>query len=476
MFKDLREFIEQIQEMGELRIFEGVDPDLELGTINELMTKPGAPALLFDKIKGCEPGYRIVSNLVASHNRVALLLGMPAESTPMEMVKEWRRRTKEGFKPVPPKEVETGPVKENILTGDEVDLFKFPVPLWHEDDGGRYIGTGDIVITKDPEEGWVNAGTYRVQMHDKNTATVQIDDNHHGNTMRQKYWDMGKPCPTAVVCGMDPTLLYVGGLGVPWGISEYDYAGWMKNQPIEVVRGETTDLPIPATAEIVLEGEMVPPEEETRVEGPFGEYCGYYASHAAPEIVFRVKSILHRNNPILLGDPPYRVWPIYVWGRNIAKAALIWDQIETTVPWIKGVWVIEEATVGAPVVSIRQMYGGHAKAAGTAAQAAVDGLTRFVIVVDDDIDPSNISDVIWALGTRWDPANGIDVLQRTTSNIKDPLLTADQRKRNDLYTSTAIITACKPFGWIDEFPKTIKASDELIAKTKKKWGDLLNWS
>ena len=107
--------------------------------------------------------------------------------------------------------------------------------------------------------------------------------------------------------------------------------------------------------------------------------------------------------------------------------------------------------------------------------ALIDG-GQIADVVDDDIDPSNISDVIWALGTRWDPANGIDVLQRTTSNIKDPLLTADQRKRNDLYTSTAIITACKPFGWIDEFPKTIKASDELIAKTKKKWGDLLNWS
>jgi 4-hydroxy-3-polyprenylbenzoate decarboxylase len=218
---------------------------------------------------------------------------------------------------------------------------------------------------------------------------------------------------------------------------------------------------------------MVPPEVETRMEGPFGEYCGYYASHASPEVVFRVKSILHRNDPILLGDPPFRVWPIYWWGRNIARAAVMWDRIETTVPGIEGVWVIEEATVNVPVVSIKQMYAGQAKDAGIAAKAAYNGLTRFVIVVDEDIDPSNLSDVIWALGTRWDPATGIDILLKTTTNIKDPLLTAEQRKQNNLYTNVGIITACKPFGWIDQFPKTIQSSKQLRERVEEKWADLL---
>jgi len=468
MFNDLREFISQAEELGECRLIEGADWDLEIGTIAELMAKRGSPLLLFDKIKDYPAGYRVVANLVTSPRRVSLLLGLPEKETPMELVKAWREKTKGDFKPIPPVEVGSGPVKENVHTGKDVNLYEFPTPRWHELDGGRYIGTGCAVITRDPDSDWINLGAYRVQIHDENTATIRIDEGHHGDTMSRKYWAKGLPCPAAVACGQDPLVLHAAGLQLPAGLAEYDYAGWLRNRPVEVVRGETTDLPIPATAEIVLEGEMVPPETETRIEGPFGEYTGYYAGHKAPVAAFKVKSICHRNDPILLGYIPVGSWPFYWWDKNIPRAALMWDMIDKMVPGVKGVWIIDEAGTMMPVISVQQQYAGQAKEAAMVA-ATFSGLCRFIIVVDDDIDPSNLSEVIWALGTRCDPETGIDIVRGTLSNIKDPLISPEKRDRNDMTTSTAIVMACRPYGWIEEFPPSLKSSPGLLQKTREKW-------
>lgn len=474
MFNDLREYIDQVEKLGECRVIEGADWDLEIGAITELAARPNTPLLLFDKIKGYEPGYRVVTNMAASNRRVCLLLGLPEAESGMELVRAWRHKTKEGFKPVPPMEVKTGPVKENVLTGRDVDLLKFPAPRWNEFDGGRYIGTGCMVITRDPDEGWVNLGTYRVQIHDKTTATIDIDHGQHGAIMRQKYWDKGLPCPTAVSLGQDLTLFLAAYMKFPWGISEYDYAGWLRHKPVEIVRGETTDLPVPSTAEIVLEGEMVPPEIETRTEGPFGEFCGYYAGTAKPVAAFRVKSILYRNEPILQGNPVRRIEPMYGFGRNIISAARLWDTVAAQVPGVKGVWMIEDAGLPIPVISIEQQYAGQAKEAALAAKVATRGLVgRFIIVVDDDIDPSNISEVIWALGTRCDPATSIDIIKEVHTTMRDPLILPEKRRLNEFTTSSALIMACKPYHWIKEFPRTNQSSSELLEKTKDKWGKLI---
>lgn len=468
MFNDLRDFITKAQEIGECRVFEGADWDVEIGTITDLMAKAESPLLLFDNIKGYPSGYRVVTNLVTSSKRVSLLWGLP-EGSPIEMVKAWREKTRSGFKPVPPVMIKTGPVKENVLTGKDVDLFKFPSPKWHERDGGRYIGTGTLVVIRDPEEGWVNLGTYRVQIHDKTTCTIEIDEGHHGDTIRRKYWAKGLPCPAAVCCGQEPVLYYTGAMQVPYGTSEYDYAGWLRGKPVEIVTGATTDLPIPATAEIVLEGEMVPPEVETRIEGPFGEYTGYYAGHPAPMAAFRVKSILHRNDPILLGNPPLASLPFYWWDRNVPRACLMWEMIDKLVPGVKGVWIHESAGMPLPVISIEQKYAGQAKEAAMVAKT-FGAFCRFIIVVDDDIDPSNIHEVLWALGTRCDPELGIDIIRDAATNIKDPLIPPEKRARHDLAVPMAIIMACKPFGWIDKFPYTLKGSPEVVKKIKDKWG------
>ena len=173
MFNDLREFLKRAEEMGQINRIEGADWNLEIGSITELQQSvPNAPLLLFDKIKGYKSGYRIITDFVNTELLVDLAMGFPLESRGVDLVRNWRDRFKDGIQPISPVEVKSGPIMENIHTGDEVDLFEFPTPKWHDMDGGRYIGTGDLIIQKDPDTGWVNMGTYRVQIHDKNTATI----------------------------------------------------------------------------------------------------------------------------------------------------------------------------------------------------------------------------------------------------------------------------------------------------------------
>src|SRR5581483_9157447 len=155
-----------------------------------------------------------------------------------------------------------------------------------------------LIITRDPEEDWVNAGTYRVMVHDRDTAGIYIQSNNHGSIHMRKYFARNQPCPVAICLGAHPLLFAMGSNGIPRGTCEYDFAGGVAGRPLEVVNGPITGLPIPAGAEIVLEGEILP---DLRLEGPFGEFHGYYASGARPEPVIRVKAVYHRHNPILLG-------------------------------------------------------------------------------------------------------------------------------------------------------------------------------
>jgi UbiD family decarboxylase len=480
MFDDLREFIHKADELGECQIVEGADWDLELGAITEMMVAtPHAPLLLFDKIVGYEAGYRVASNIFTSLRRTGLGLGidLPEDARGVDLVRLYREKIRHGLKPVPPVEVTTGPVKENILTGDDVNLFKFPTPKWHELDGGRYIGTGSMTITRDPDEGWVNLGTYRVQIHDESTIAVNIVPGHHGDLMRRKYWDKGQGCPAVVICGQEPLLFAAGQFELPWGVSEYEYAGGLKDQPIVVTRGVSTDLPIPATAEIALEGEMLPPEVETRPEGPFGEWPGYYAKGITDQPVMKVTAILHRHNPIIQGCPPFAKPSAYSVGKHIQISAGLWDELDQQMPGVKGVWNFEEGAVRSLiVVSLQQMYGGHAKQAGLLVASSSRAMTtgRFVIVVDEDIDPSNTSEVLWALGTRVEPDTAIEIVRGCWGYGSNPALPPERRLRGDYTHSIAIILACRPYEWIKDFPPTVKSSPELLNRTREKWSWLFS--
>lgn len=476
VYKDLRDWLEIVESIGELKTIEEADWNLEMGTLAELVARESqgpVPAVLFDNIKDYPRGYRALFAQNASFKRMALDLGLPMSLDGLDLVRAFREKLA-AHKPIPHQVVSQGPILENVLSGKDVNLLKFPVPLMHELDGGRYLGTACLVVTQDPDEGWVNFGTYRGMVQDEKSMSLYISPGKHGRIQIEKYFERKKPCPVAISVGQDPVLFMVSGNEIDYGVSEYDYAGGLKGSPIEVVKGKATGLPIPARAEIVIEGFLDP--EERRKEGPFGEWTGYYASSTRPEPVVRVENIYHRNDPILCCARPGRPPSDYSLAKCFVKSALIWDQVERAgVPDVRGVWC-HEAGGGRllNIISIKQRYPGHAKQAAVVASQVHAGayLGRYVIVVDDDIDPTSTFDVLWAVSTRSDPAESIDIIRRCWSGPLDPRIQPGKKGFN----SRAIIDACRPFEWMKDFPPVAESTPELKKKVYDKWRKVLRGS
>ena len=475
MFDDMRSFLSALEEKEKLRKINGAHWDLEIGTIHEIVSDKQWPALLFDEIPGYPKGYRIATNLLNFKLAQKLALGLDEAMTDMEVIRHWKEKMK-NFTPVPPEEVNEGPIFENIRTGEEVDLFTFPTPKWHEQDGGRYIGTGAITITKDPDEGWINCGTYRVMIHDSRTLSFYISPGKHGRMMREKYWEKGESCPVVVCFGQDLLLYTLSTIALPWGVSEYDVTGYLKGKAIKVVRGRATGLPIPATAEVAVEGFSPPPSEDSRLEGPFGEWTGYYASGRKKEPVIQVKNLYFRNNPIIFGQPPVKP-PAYFWFPiPIHTAATLWDQLEKAgAMGIKGVYVHGPGNRVIGVISLKQSYPGHSRQVGTLAAAFLHGGSctgRYIITVDEDIDPSNLDEVLWAVSTRVNPQRAITIVPGFLTSGLDPTLSPEERQRKELTTAKVFIDACWPFHWKDAIPPIIRSSEELRKQVMAKWKEL----
>lgn len=470
-YTDLRDFLRQIDTFGELVKIDGVDWDIEMGGVIEMVARaePRNPsAVLFDNIKGYPRGFRVTSGATNSPRRLALLLGLPTPSHPLDVVIAYRERLRKDFRLIPPKIVERGPVFENVQRDDQVNIFKFPVPKLHARDGGRYIGTDDLVIMRDPDTGWVNAATYRVQAHDHNTAGLNITPGHQGLTILQKYAAKGQPCPVVVCCGHDPLLFLAASSAIAYGTSEFDYAGGQKGRPYEVVESELHRLPIPADAEIALEGEI--PLDASRPEGPFGEFTGYYASGTRDEPTIHVRRVYHRDDPILTVACPMRPPSDFMAATSMMYSGSLWNEMEQAgMTGIKGVW-IHWATRMFCVISIKQAYPGHAQQAAMLASSCKSGVFfgRYTVVVDDDIDPSDMDAVLWALGTRTDPATDIDIVRQTWSTKVDPMYVAPSQ------SSRALINACRPWEKLGSFAPVAEGSPEFRQQIIKKWGGLLN--
>ncbi|MEE8449864.1 MAG: UbiD family decarboxylase [Thermodesulfobacteriota bacterium] len=468
VFHDLREYAEELEKLGELRVLPGVHWDLEIGRITTILCqKEDQPVVLFDQIADYPKGYRVLVNPIGSKRTLALCLGIPYMESYIDILNAWRKKLKT-LKPIPPKVVTDGPVLENVQEGKDVNLWKFPVPKWNTLDGGRFIGTGSVTILRDPDEGWVNLGTYRVMVHDESKAGFFIAPGRHGSIIREKYFAQGQKCKVSISCGQDPQIFMVSSMEIPYRMPEYDFTGGLKGEPIEVIESDYSGLPIPARAEIVIEGEAS--MEETLEEGPFGEWPGYYGSGARQDLVIRVKRILHRNDPILLGVPPGK--PPWSTNRvtNFNRSAMLWDEMEGAgVPDIKGVWCHPSAAGRMfIVVAIKQRYPGHARQAGLLASSCQAGgnVGRYTLVVDEDIDPTNTDDILWALSSRSDPADDIEIIRRCWSTPLDPLV----RKGAPSLNTRAIIDATRPYEWMDEFPPVVGFPPEELAETLNKWG------
>ncbi len=468
-YADLREFIDRLEAEGQLRyVDKEVDWNLELSHVAKLNEEQqgGGSALLFSNVKE-HPGRRVFTSALTARERLALALEMPLDTSLMNLSQEWVDRIQNNR--VQPEVVSSGACQENVLAGDDADLGTVPAPWFYPGDGGRYLGTGGFLITKSLRTGRHNLGTYRAMIGDKNRLCIYMIKAKDGEIDFRDYIEAGIPMPVAYISGTDPTLFMCASTLFGLDESEYDVAGALRGKPVDVVKATTSDLLVPATSEYVVEGEIVP--GETMPEGPFGEYTGHYSGKGDEEQYFiRVKAITHRNDPILwattVGRPTTDTHMIM----GVNRTASLWNDLkQMQIPGIKAVYG-PPASAGRMlvIISMSPMYHGHSTQVGLAAFASVTGNygLKTVILVDDDIDPENMDQVMYALSFKYQPEFGTQILRRGRSTPLDPSLPRSDR----FMTSRIIIDCTTPYEWGEaDRPHRIYLDDDMAGHVRANW-------
>lgn len=472
-FDDLREFISKVEEIGELKRISGADTRSDIGPITEILAwSREHPMVLFEEI----PGYsnsRVAVHAYDSYKRMQLLYGFPDGMKGKDLVTWWKARL-DNYQPVPPEVVRAGPVMENVQEGEAIDLQLFPAPIWHAEDAAGYLATGGASVMRDPDTGKLNIGTYRGMVYDRETLGHHLAGGHDGQVIRDKYFERGENCPIVVSLGNEPAFSLAAAENLRFDRDELEYCGFIRRAPVQVVSGPITGLPFPAHAEVVLEGEIVhPAREPKRVEGPWGEGLGYYAA-GFPQPPIKVRAIYYRSNPIILGEPTLRFKDRGTAG-GFTTTARRWHMLEQSgLGGIQGVGQVGPFLV----ISIKQQYAGHVmRVADYAMTGLGDRPPRYLVMVDEDIDPSNQALVMWALNSRVDPASQVHLQRDRWCNAINPAgLTHQKRSIEDYTLGTMIIDACKPYRWRHDWDKMFKLSDipeDLRKQTADKWKDVL---
>ncbi|MDE2228699.1 MAG: UbiD family decarboxylase [Alphaproteobacteria bacterium] len=476
--RDLREWLSRVEQIGELiRVREPVDPDQEMSAISYLVAKQQpSPAVLFERARGFA-GSRIPAKLLwnilgPSLRRIALTLEEPPDTPTVELI----RRVKDKLKRrVPPHEVSANeaPVYENTITGRQIDLEELPIPKHWPLDGGRYAGTADAVITRDPDSGYLNVGTYRMMLQGKSKVGLYLSPGKDARLHITRAWQQGKSIEVAAAWGIDPLFMLVGSQTFPKNISEYEFAGGIKGEPIPVVRGKTTGLLLPANGELVIEGIIRP--NSVKAEGPFGEFPGYYGRPEAGCPLVDVTAVHYRSSPVLtnalMADYPSCEQSGFF---SVIRSAKIWDDLDKLgIPGIRGVYSHPAAAggFGMTVISIEQRHAGHA-AQVLALAAQVPGgayYTKWIIAVDEDIDPTDMNQVIWAMASRCNPIDDIDILRNTWSTWLDPTQNPPEKRP---YGSKALINACKEHRYLPVFSKRTALRESVYEKVGSRWKEL----
>jgi len=401
--KDLRGFLAAIGPTGDLlQIDDQVDWDQELSGIGRLSCERNGPAFQFNNIKDYA-GWRMVANPVATWRRYAVALGLPADTSVRRLYEFYAEREQQS---IPPVTVKSGPCKEVVIPGDKIDLFDLPVPMVHEGDGGRYLGTWDLVVSKDANSDWVNWGMYRFMVHNERLLTgYPRPTSHLGKMFLDGYVPAGRPMPIAIVIGADMPSHLAATATFRIGGSEAELAGGLGQRPIELIKCETSDLYVPASAEMVIEAEVFP--DRVAQEGPYGEYPGYRSGEMGNALCARVTTITHRRDPILTLDTT-GFMDSSACNTSISGAIAIKRRLEKHGIEVVDVYVPPESGVHMAIVSVR-------KGGGAVAQKIVEVLTARralmskVIVVDDDVDVFNMAAVIHAFSTKCHPERGVHV-------------------------------------------------------------------
>ena len=489
--KDLREFIALIESKGQLaRVPAAVDPELEIGEVTDRVSKQVGPGLLFENPIDRETGKRysmpVAINLMGSYDRMAWAMGVDAETgtwkdldavgrrlmdkLPLDMPASMKGKLDVlmGLKDLAgagAKEVKKAPVQEVVLRGGDVDLGSLPVLKTWPEDGGRFI-TLPLVVTADPK-GKLNVGMYRMQVFDRNTTGLHIHQHHDGaRNMRDHFAAGNTRMPVSVALGADPVTIFAATAPVPPIIDEYLFAGIVRGESVEVVKCVTNDLLVPAHAEIVLEGYVE--AGETRWEGPFGDHTGYY-SLADDFPVFHCEAITMRKDAIypatIVGRPPME--DCYL---GKATERLFLPVIRAMMPEVIDYDLpLEGVFHNCAIFQIRKEFAGQAfRVMDFAWSMGQMMFTKFVIVVDADVDCHDYSQVAWRCFNNVDPSRDILI-------SKGPLDRLDHSSNFESFGYKMGIDATKPIageGHEREWPDSLEMSAEVKARVDALWDEL----
>ncbi|MCP5141401.1 MAG: 4-hydroxy-3-polyprenylbenzoate decarboxylase [Gammaproteobacteria bacterium] len=434
-YKDLRDFIEQLEARGELkRIRAEVDPNLEMTEIADRTLRAGGPALLFENPKGSD--VPVLANLFGTPERVALGMGEESVEALREVGKtlaflkepEPPKGMKDAWEKLPifaqvrnmaPKVVRSAPCQQEVIDGDAVDLSRYPIQTCWPGDAGPLITWG-LVVTRGPHKERQNLGIYRQQVIGKNRVIMRWLA-HRGGALDFREFQKanpGEPFPIAVVLGCDPATILGAVTPVPDTLSEYAFAGLLRGGKTEVVKCQLSDLQVPASAEIVLEGHIYP--DDMAEEGPFGDHTGYY-NEVDSFPVFTVERITQRRQPIYhstyTGRPPDE--PAVL---GVALNEVFVPILQKQFPEIVDFYLPPEGcSYRVAVVSMKKQYPGHAKRVMLGVWSFLRQFmyTKFVIVTDDDVNVRDWRDVIWAMTTRMDPGRDTTIIENTPIDYLD---------------------------------------------------------
>ncbi|CAE6816760.1 UbiD-like decarboxylase [Paraburkholderia aspalathi] len=418
-FKDLRDYLGLLKTLGDVESIDfSVSPILEAAAFTRRSTEQRRPAPLFENVEGASPGFRLLGaagalSSIPDHPlaRVALSLGLPHDISARDLVEHMVKANQ--APPIPPKVVDsaTAPCKQNILLGPDATLDRFPVPMVHPADGARYVNTWGVIVAKTPDGRWTNWSISRVMMLDGRHMTGLVLPQQHIGMVWKEWAELGQPMPYAIVLGGDPGVTMIGGMPVPDNVDEVALLGAIYGEPVEVVKCETVDLHVPAGAEIVIEGYVSPKRDAT--EGPYAEFHGWALDETSPEPIFSIEAITYRDNPI---------WPLSATGRPaddsqvgpaIGVSAELTALLQSAGLPVNVAWLLVDTACTWMIVTVRRDWRNALPGIETSELVHRIGTTMstnrvgrmcpVTYVFDDDIDPSNTSDVLWALGTRVHP-------------------------------------------------------------------------
>ena len=477
-FRSLGEFLQALEAKGDLlRIKTPISRDLQVTEITQRVLRRDGPALLFESVTGS--GYPVVTNLLGSLRRLSLALGdadLSSTASRVEALSHLRppaglagavkdlsgtMETLSLLRSLAPKRVRSGPCQE--VEEEKVDLDRWPILKCWPKDGGRTV-TFPIVITSNPETGESHAGIYRLQQYGLDTLGFHAQIHRVGANNLRRWAARGERMPVAVAIGADPVTLFSALAPVPEGISKFAFSGFLRREPVDLVKARTADLDVPAEAEVVFEGYVDPTEQ--RLEGPFGDHTGYYSA-PEPFPVLHITRVTHRERPVYLttvtGKPPTED---AVLGKAVERIFL--PVVRLVLPEIVDMNLpMEGLFINLGIVSIRKQYPDHPRKV----MHALWGLgqmmfIRYLIVVDEDVNVHDLSEVLYRVSLQADPEEDIELSHGPVDqlSISNPVpnrgakigIDATRKRPEDGF----------PRPWPEEIradPGTIRAIDQLVA-------------